>query len=156
MIDISKHITMQEATHSAYAIAHAIKNEPGIDVIKNMQYVAQTVFEPLRWHFNIPIKINSFYRSPALNSAIGGASTSAHVRGNAMDIDSTGSITNKQLFDHIRVNLPYDQLIWEGGTDTEPAWVHVSLTTSKNRYQVLRARKNSVGKMMYEDITKTF
>jgi hypothetical protein len=154
MIDISKHITMIEATHSNYAIAHNIKNEPDIKVIASMQHVAQTVFEPLRGHFGVPIKINSFYRSPALNRAIGGAMTSQHVTGCAIDLDATGPVTNKMLFDHIRKNLPFDQLIAEGGTDENPDWVHVSLTQGKNRYQILRAKKNSVGKMTYEDITK--
>jgi hypothetical protein len=154
MIDVSKHITMQEATQSAYASAHDIKNEPGIDAIKNMQHVAQTVFEPLRAHFGVPIRVNSFYRSAVLNKAIGGAATSQHVNGQAMDLDATGGIKNRQVFYYILKSLPFDQLIWEGGTDDEPAWVHVSLTQAKNRYQVLRARKNSAGKMMYEDITK--
>jgi len=156
MIDVSKHITMVEATRSAYAQAHGINNEPPIDAIKNMQHVAQTVFEPMRAYFGVPIKINSFYRCPKLNRAIGGSPTSQHVNGCAMDLDATGGITNKQIFNHIRLNLPFDQLIWEGGTDEEPAWVHVSLTWSKNRYQILKARKNSAGKMMYEDITKLY
>ena len=150
MIDISKHITMKEATRSDYAASHGINNEPGVSIIANMQHVAQTVFEPLRFHFGIPIKINSFYRSPALNSAIGGAATSQHILGQAMDLDASGSVSNKQLFDHIRQNLPFDQLIWEAGNDLNPEWVHVSLSKGINRSQVLRSRRNSTGKMIYE------
>ncbi len=155
MTDISTHISMQEATRSGYAAEHGIKNEPGTAEIQAMQYVAQTVFEPLRAHFGVPIQINSFFRCPKLNQAIGGAANSQHVSGKAMDIEATGNVTNAQLFEHIRKNLPFDQLIWEGGTDTNPAWVHVSLNKGANRYQVLRARKNAAGKMTYEDITKT-
>lgn len=156
MIDISKHITMKEATRSEYAEAHGIINIPAVAAIKNMQHLAQTVFEPMRAYFNTPIRINSFYRSPALNKAIGGAPTSQHVSGNAMDISATAGMSNKQLFEYIRLNLPYDQLIWEGGSEREPAWVHVSLTQGKNRRQLLRASRNSAGKMMYEDITSLY
>ena len=156
MIDLSKHITMQEATYSSYAISHGIKNEPTSYVIANMQHIAQAVFEPLRSHFGIPIKINSFFRSPALNSAIGGTAISQHLLGQAMDLDATSNITNKQLFDHICKSLPFDQLIWEGGDDKNPEWIHVSLTKGKNRYQLLRSRRNASGKMMYEDISKFY
>lgn len=151
MIDISKHITMSEACHSDYANSHKIINLPGVAEIQNMQHLAQTVFEPLRAHFdNEPIKINSFFRSKGLNAAIGGVSTSQHVSGQAMDL----SVSAKH-FHYIRENLPFDQLIFEGG-DIEPDWVHVSLTKGTNRYQVLMGKRNSTGKMMYQDITKTF
>ena len=153
MIDISKHITMQEAIYSPFAASHGIKNEPPVNVIANMQHIAQTVFEPLRAHFGMPIKINSFFRSQALNQALAGSSTSQHLTGQAIDIDATGNVTNKQLFDFIRLKLPFDQLIWEAGSDTNPDWIHVSLTRGVNRYQVLRSRRNSAGTMIYEDIT---
>jgi len=152
MIDISKHITMSEACRSSYAAKHKIINLPGVSEIQNMQYLAQTVFEPLRSHFgDNPIKINSFYRGTKLNAAIGGASNSQHVSGQAFDLELTA-----EQFHYIRENLPFDQLIWEGGDDNQPAWVHVSLTRGVNRYQVLKAKKNSAGKMVYSDITKTF
>ena len=156
MIDISKNITMLEATYSSYAVAHSIKNEPPVNVIANMQHLAQTIFEPLRAHFGVPIKINSFFRSPALNRAIGGAVLSQHLFGHALDLDATGSITNKQLFDYIIRNLPFDQLIWEGGDDKNPEWIHVSLTKGNNRQQLLRSHRNSSGKMMYENISKFY
>ena len=145
---------MQEAIYSSYAVSHGIKNEPPVNIIANMQHVAQTVFEPLRAHFGVPIRINSFFRSPALNRAIGGTAISHHLLGQAMDLDATGNITNKQLFDYIIKNLPFDQLIWEAGDNTNPEWIHVSLTKGINRYQVLRSRRNPAGKMIYENITK--
>jgi len=151
-MNISKHITLKEATHSLYALTHGINNEPNAIVLKNMEYVAENVFEPLREHFNCPISVNSFYRSPRLNKEIGGASNSQHVLGMAIDISSIGSISNKQMFDFIRKNLAFDQLIWESGTDDNPNWIHVSCIQGKNRGQILRARANSSGKIMYEDI----
>lgn len=153
-MNLSKHITLKEATHSLYALTHGINNEPNAIVLKNMAFVAEHVFEPLRVHFNVPIAINSFYRSARLNKEIGGTANSQHIFGMAIDLTSNGKVTNKQLFDYIRENLPFDQLIWESGTDLNPNWIHVSLTQGKNRSQVLRARANSSGKMMYEDITK--
>ncbi len=155
MIDISQHITMSEATRSKEATAHGLRNIPGSKEIQAMQYVAQSVFEPLRAYFGQPIRINSFYRSTAVNSKIKGSSpTSKHIIGEAMDLDATGGVTNKQLFDHIRKNLPFDQLIWEFGDSLSPDWVHISLSRGKNRGQILRSKRNSLGKSMYEDITK--
>ena len=153
MIDISKHITMREAIHSEYAKLHGINNEPDVQTIKAMQHVAQSVFEPLRGFFNLPIKINSFFRNNEVNAAIGGAKSSQHVKGEAMDLVGTSGITNAQLFYAIlKLKLPFDQLIWEFGTDTEPSWVHVSKTLGNNRYQVLRSF-NKNGKTVYVDIT---
>ena len=74
-----------------------------------------------------PIKINSFFRSIELNEAIGGSSTSQHCEGRAMDIDDTyGCKTNSEMFNYIKDNLDFDQLIWEFGDDEEPNWIHVS------------------------------
>lgn len=152
MIDISKHIAMNEAIRSSYAIEHNIPNIPGTTEIQAMQYLAQTVFEPLRAHFgNKPIVINSFFRSAKLNTAIGGAATSQHVSGQAFDLQLTA-----EQFVYIIGNLPFDQIIWEGGNDKQPDWVHISLSQGRNRYQVLKGKRNSVGKMIYKDITNNF
>ena len=146
---ISEHISYKEATHSNTATRRGIKNEPNADQLKAMQKVAKKVFEPLRVHFNKPIRVNSFYRSAALNTAIGGSTTSQHCKGEAIDIDAINEITNKQLYDYIRDNLEFDQLIWEFGTDQNPDWVHVSYTTEKpNRKQLLVASIKN-GKSVY-------
>jgi NADH dehydrogenase FAD-containing subunit len=78
-----------------------------------------------------------------LNKAIGGASSSQHCTGEAIDIDMDGTeISNKQVFDFIKEHLEFDQLIWEFGTDANPDWVHVSYeSTGKQRKQVLKAVK---------------
>jgi len=147
MIDISKHITMAEATHSDTAIEHGIKNEPNIQEIKAMQYIGQTLFEPLRAVRNVAIEITSFFRSTALNALISKSSTtSQHMKGEAIDIKGLHGVTNAMLFYSIlALHIPFDQLIWEYGSDYEPEWVHVSLKRSNNRGQILRSRKTKNG-----------
>ncbi len=143
MIDISKNITFAEATRTNTGI----ENIPGVAETKAMQHVAQTVFEPLRGHFGSnPIKINSFFRSRNVNKEVGGADTSQHIKGEAMDIKGT-----KEMFLYIKDNLPYDQLICEFPDKAgEPSWIHVSYTKGNNRYQVLRSRKVK-GRTIYEN-----
>ena len=127
---LSNHLTLQEATKSATAIRKGIYNLPVDEHLAALVNTANKIFEPIRNHFNVPIGISSGYRSNALNDAISGSSkTSQHSKGEALDIDADiyGSITNKQIFDFVKDNLEFDQLIWEFGTDNEPNWVHVSI-----------------------------
>jgi zinc D-Ala-D-Ala carboxypeptidase len=148
MSNISKHITLKEATYSATGEAKKIDNTPTAEHLENMKLLAEKVFEPVREWYGKPIKINSFYRGKALNAAIpGSSSTSQHSFGQAMDMDTASD--NKKLFDYIKDNLDWDQLIFEGGTDANPDWVHVSYKKTGNRKQVLRMRKVN-GKSTYE------
>jgi zinc D-Ala-D-Ala carboxypeptidase len=150
MENISKHITYEEATESFTAKRKQIANVPNVSQLNNMQDLAINVFEPVREHFNKPIKINSFFRSSALNISVGGASGSQHCAnsGSAIDIDGTNGITNKEIFDYIRNNIEFDQLIWEFGDSNEPSWVHVSYNKRNNRKIVLKAIKSN-GKTSY-------
>ena len=142
MSNLSKHITMKEATYSATGEAKGIDNSPTDEHLENMNLLAEKVFEPLREWYGKPIKINSFYRSKALNLAIPGSSlTSQHSYGQAMDIDTTSD--NKKLFDYIKNNLDFDQLIWEFGNESNPDWVHVSYKKTGNRKQILKAIKQN-------------
>ena len=147
---ISKHISYKEATQSQTAVRKGINNEPDAYQLQNMQVLAEKVFEPLREHFGVPIAINSFFRSQKLNKAIGGASGSQHTQGRAIDIDDTlGGVSNRQMFEWIRENLDYDQLIWEFGNNQNPDWVHISyVSESENRKRVLKASKKN-GKTVY-------
>lgn len=141
MSRISDHVSLAEAIKSATAKRKGIDNTPTADAKVRMTNVAEKVFEPLRTHFNVPIYISSFYRSEKLNKAVNGSKTSQHVKGEAMDLDADvfGGITNKQIFDYIKNNLEYDQLIWEYGNATNPSWVHVSLKLcGKNRKQIIK------------------
>jgi zinc D-Ala-D-Ala carboxypeptidase len=127
-----------------------ISNMPTEEHLANMKKLAANVFQPIREHFNVPIHISSGYRSLELNKAIKGSKTSQHVLGQAVDLDMDGTkITNKQIFDFIKDNLDYDQLIFEFGTDSNPAWVHVSFNPNgKQRKQILKATKKN-GKTVY-------
>lgn len=148
-MQISKHITLEEACKSATAEKLGIvNNNPSENVIKNMQLLAEKVFEPLRAHFKAPINISSMYRGQELNNHVKGSITSQHCTGEAMDIDNLKP-TNKEIFDYIKDNLVFDQLIFEFGTKENPDWVHVSYESSgKQRKEVLRAQKIN-GKTVY-------
>ena len=153
MENISKHISYKEATRSNTAIRRGIDNIPDVEELENMKLIAEKVFEPLRKWVGGPIKINSFYRSPELNVAIGGSKKSQHCHGQAIDIDDTyGHRSNAAMFKHIRYNMDYDQIIWEFGDDKNPAWVHVSyVSEEKNRHRCLQAYKEN-GKTKYKVI----
>ena len=142
---LSKHVSMREGVYSRTAQRLGLKNEPTEDHLINMHVIAEKVFEPLRVHVNGPIKINSFYRGPELNKAIGGSSKSQHCNGQAIDIDDTfGHATNAEMYNFIKENLNFDQMIWEFGTDKNPNWVHVSyVSEDKNRNRCLKAYKEN-------------
>ena len=140
---ISEHVSLKEGIRSHTATRLNINNIPSeLDLI-NMKTIAQQVFEPLRKWVDGPIAINSFYRSPKLNSAIGGSTSSQHCIGCALDIDDTyGYKTNAEMFEYIKCNLDFDQMIWEFGSDDNPDWVHVSYTSEDtNRRRILKATK---------------
>jgi hypothetical protein len=142
MLNISKHISYKEATQSDVAKRLGIANDPDANQLLCMQEVATRIFEPIRDHFGLPIYISSFFRSSALNKAIGGATGSQHLKGQAIDMDADmfSGLTNQQIFDYIRVNLDFDQLLAEGiKLDGTPDWVHCSyVSEDKNRHQVLK------------------
>ena len=147
---ISKHISDRESVYSRTAIRLDIDNTPTEEHKNNMIRLAEEVFEPLRSYTGGPIKINSFYRSPKLNKAIGGSSKSQHCNGQAIDIDDTyGHLTNAEMFDFIKEHLDFDQMIWEFGDEDNPNWVHVSyVSPEKNRNRCLKAYKEK-GKTKY-------
>jgi len=151
-MQLSKNLALSEVTRSETAKRKGISNMPPPEHIENFKLLAEKVFQPIREHFAVPIRISSGYRSAALNKAIGGAGktvngvyipSSQHCTGEAIDIDMDGtSVTNAAIFNYIKDNLAFDQLIWEFGTDTNPDWVHVSYeSTGKQRKQILKAVK---------------
>ena len=143
MKKVSKHLSYKEATHSDYAKQYKIANKPSSEDIENMELLAEKVFEPLREWVGEPIRVNSMFRSPELNSALKGATRSSHMKGQAFDITSMGGKTNLEIFHYIIENLPFDQLIWEYGA--EPKWLHVSYVNEKeNRGQVLVTKRAGV------------
>jgi len=153
MSKISDHITLSEGVNSYTAKRKGIENIPDEYQITNMYILANKVFEPLRKWVGGPIKINSFFRSSELNEAIGGSSKSQHCEGRAMDIDDVyGHKSNAEMFEYIKENLDFDQLIWEFGDDKNPDWLHVSYCSSdENRKRCLKAYREK-GKTKYKVI----
>jgi len=138
---LSKNLTLGEVTKSQTAIKYGISNKPSGDHLSNLIQIANKVFQPLRDHFGKPIAVTSGYRSEALNDLIGGASGSQHGKGEALDLDADvfGGLENWEIFEFIKNNLEFDQLIWEFGSDENPDWVHVSYKSENNRGEILKA-----------------
>jgi hypothetical protein len=149
---ISKYVDISEVTSSDTAKRRGIDNSPTQEHLENLKVTCTEVFDKVREHFGVPIYISSGYRSAALNKAIGGSATSDHNNGKALDLDQDGKgngVTNRQVFDYIKDNLEFDQLIWEFGSSQNPDWVHVGYRKGANRKQILRAVRNASGKTTY-------
>jgi zinc D-Ala-D-Ala carboxypeptidase len=147
MENISKYITYTEATKSNTAIKYHIDNKPSDEQLAAMKLVGTEIFDKVRAHFNKAIGISSFFRSEKLNKKIGGAKGSQHTKGQAIDIDADiyGGLTNKQIYDYIKDNLEYDQLI----NEFNYSWIHVSYVSKEaNRNRKLDAIKSN-GKTAY-------
>lgn len=147
---ISKYCTYGEATHSQTAEQLGIPNTPDETQLEAMVYVANEIFDPTREHLAGPLTASSFFRSPSLNKNVHGSSvTSQHMKGEAIDMYKAGR--NKKIFDFIRKNLIFDQLIWEYGTSSEPAWVHCSkVKTGHNRRVILQCYLGPAGNPVYK------
>ena len=150
---ISKHISYKEAIKSNTALRLNIDNTPDEWATENLKKVAEHIFQPMREHFGRPIFVSSGYRSPELNVAIGGSKRSQHVEGRALDLDGDvfGHVSNSSIFNYIRENLQFDQLIWEFGDEDNPDWVHVSFVyDGVNRKRCLKALRDDRGQVYYE------
>jgi hypothetical protein len=150
---LSKNLRLAEMIRSESAKRLGISNQPTEEHIENMKRFAMMVFEPIRARFDTPIYISSGYRSEKLNKAIKGSLISQHCSGEAVDIDMDGSsvITNADVFNYIKDNLEFDQLIWEFGDKNNPDWVHVSYKDEGNRKEVLAAYREE-GKTKYKKL----
>jgi len=142
---ISEHLTLAELIRSESAKRNGISNMPTAEHIANLKLLAEHIFQPIRANFRCPILISSGYRSKELNAKIGGANTSQHSFGQAIDIDMDGTnygVDNQEIFYYIKDKLPFDQLIWEFGNDKNPDWVHCSYS-DRHRREVLIAYKQN-------------
>ena len=83
---ISDHVSYKEGVRSNTAIRRGIDNTPNDEQLKNMELIAENIFEPLRAYVGGPIKINSFFRGEPVNTAIGGSRYSQHMKGQAIDL----------------------------------------------------------------------
>lgn len=151
---LSKNLSVKEVIKSNTASRLGLDNTPTEEHLDNLVLVAENIFQPLREHFDKPIGVSSGYRGEELNKAINGSKSSDHCQGRALDLDADifGDLTNAEIFNYIKDNLEYDQLIWEFGDREEPNWVHVSYREGHNRNMRLRAYRNAERKTRYARI----
>ena len=141
---LSEHFRLAEFTTSLVAVTRRIDNTPPLPAICNLQQLCLHVLEPLRAHLGHAVRINSGYRSPRLNAAVGGVKTSDHTRGCAADIFVPDVKTGRQWFAWMMDNLPFDQLIWETASKGQAQWIHVGYRgAGRNRQQVI-GQSNSI------------
>jgi hypothetical protein len=149
-MQLTEHFKLEEMTVSPTAKKLGLSNTPTPEHIANMKYCCEKILEPVRAKFG-PVKINSSYRSPAVNAAVGGSKTSQHVNGQAIDFEVPG-VDNKKVADWVADNLEFDQVILEfySASDKNSGWVHVSIKKGGgNRRQRLIATKSKDGGTKY-------
>jgi len=140
-MQLSEHFNLKEFTKSETAIRKRIDNTPNAQHAQNLKNVCEKILEPVRKHFGKPIRINSGYRGPALNAAVGGSSKSQHCNGEAVDFEIDG-LANPELAKWVAANCEFDQIILEFYDPKEgpnSGWVHASYSAGKNRKQQLTA-----------------
>ena len=146
---LSQHFDLSEFTRSESAKREGLDNTPTAEHLQNLKVLCEKVLEPIRLRFG-SINISSGYRGKMLNHFIGGSVNSDHCVGRAADLDmddvGTG-VTNKEIFEYIKDNLEFDQLI----NEFNYSWVHVGYRLGANRKQVLKAVKEK-GKTVYQVI----
>ena len=153
MTQLTEHFTLEEMTVSPTAKRLGLSNQPTPEHIENMRYCCEKILEPVRAKFG-PVTINSSYRSPRVNQAVGGSKTSQHVNGQAIDFEVKG-VDNRTVADWVADNLEFDQVILEFYTkgDKNSGWVHASIKKEGgNRRQRLIATKSKAGGTSYTPV----
>jgi hypothetical protein len=150
MMKLSENFTLSEMTKSETALRHNLDNTPGDAEIANLKRLAERVLQPVRDHYKTGVKVNSGFRHPNVNAAVGGSKTSDHCQGQAADIEIPG-VANADLAQWIVSNLDFTQVILEFYTPGVPdsGWVHVSYVEGNLKKQVLTAMKEN-GKTVYK------
>lgn len=151
---LTEHFSLAEMIVSPTAKRLGLSNTPTPEHIENMRYCCEKILEPVRNHFGKPVQINSSYRAPLVNKAVGGSKTSQHVNGQAIDFEIPG-IDNKVVADWIGDNLEFDQVILEFYTkgDKNSGWVHASIKKGGgNRKMRMIATKSKAGGTVYTTV----
>lgn len=143
-MNLSPNFTLAEMIRSSTASRRGIDNTPPPAIIERLRLVCEHVLEPVRAHYKRPVIVTSGYRSPALNSAIGGSGTSQHSQGEAADFTVHG-VSNIEVCRWMEKTLHYDQLIYEFGED---GWIHASWSARRQRNMELTAKRVN-GKTVY-------
>jgi putative chitinase len=153
MTQLTEHFALEEMTVSPTAKRLGIPNTPTAAHIENMRYCCEKILEPVRAKFG-PVTINSSYRAPLVNKAVGGSKTSQHVNGQAIDFEVKG-VDNRKVADWVADNLEFDQVILEfyAAGDKNSGWVHASIKKEGgNRKQRLVATKSKAGGTKYTPV----
>lgn len=148
-MQLTNNFSLAEMTKSETALRLNLPNDPSQEVIDNLKTLCEKVLQPVREHYGKGVKVNSGFRHPDVNAAVGGARTSDHCMGQAADIEIPG-VPNHELADWIANNLDFTQVILEFYTRGVPdsGWVHVSYVPSNLKKQQLTATKQD-GKTIY-------
>ena len=148
---LSRNFSLSELIKSDTTIRHGIDNNPNADQIEKLKLLCENILQPVRDHFG-RVTVTSCFRSPELCVKIGSSLNSQHTRAEAADFECLGT-SNAEVFDGIKANLPYDQMILEFFTPGEPnsGWIHCSYVSYKPRKQLLRAFKEE-GKTKYKPV----
>ena len=146
---LTPNFTLSEMTKSDTALRLDMDNTPNAVQVENLKTLCEKVLQPVRDHFGKGVKVNSGFRHPQVNAAVGGSKTSDHCKGMAADIEIPG-IANGDLAQWIVDNLEFRQVILEFYTPgvSDSGWVHVSFNPEDNKKQVLTAAKQR-GKTVY-------
>ena len=146
---LTPNFTLSEMTKSDTALRLDMDNTPNAVQVENLKTLCEKVLQPVRDHFGKGVKVNSGFRHPQVNEAVGGSKTSDHCKGRAADIEIPG-VANGDLAQWIVDNLEFRQVILEFYTPGVPdsGWVHVSFNPEDNKKQVLTATKQR-GKTVY-------
>ena len=147
---LTENFSLAEMIKSETALRHGLDNTPPPEVIENLRQLCEHVLQPLRTAYGRGIKVNSGYRSPDVNAAVGGSRTSDHCRGQAADIEIPG-IPNYDLAKYIETYFYFTQLILEFYTPGIPdsGWVHVSYNPADLKRQSLTAMREN-GRIVYK------
>jgi hypothetical protein len=151
---LSKNFTLEELSKSNTAERLGIKNTPKGKSLENIKILVEKLLQPLRDELGSSIYISSGFRSKILNLAVGGAENSFHCKGMAADIDQDGrnrKLTNRMIFDYIKDNMEFTELIWEFGDNENPSWVHVAYDKNNLSKEVLYSYKTKDGRTKYKN-----
>ena len=148
-MNLSANFSLHEMCKSETALRMGFDNTPDDEATENLRQLCENVLQKVRDHYGKGVKVNSAYRSPESNAAVGGSKTSDHCKGMAADIEIPG-VANADLAQFIMDNLDYTQLILEFYTPGIPdsGWVHVSYDPNNLKKQELTATKVA-GKTQY-------
>ena len=149
-MQLTRNFSLAEMVKSETALRKGLDNTPGEAEIDNLRRLCEEVLQPVREHYGMGVKVNSGFRHPNVNAAVGGSTTSDHCKGMAADIEIPG-VPNAELAQYIADNLTFRQVILEFYTPGVPdsGWVHVAFNPADNKKQVLTAMKEN-GKTVYK------